>query len=144
MKKYLFSIGLAIALMFTNGCSKECPVEANPLASLNGNWKNTLWGGVANNEIVIKIDQTSKTGVIQSIGAKTFNFAPNETIFSNITATGDKTVFTCGAIFKYGNGNQSIANTTATISLQNSNAQILVRYAAAQGIQPPDYIYTKF
>jgi hypothetical protein len=37
-----------------------------------------------------------------------------------------------------------IANTTATISLQNSNAQILVRYAAAQGIQPPDYIYTKF
>jgi hypothetical protein len=144
MKKYMFCITVSIALVFASSCSKECPVEVNPLSTLNGNWKNTLWGGVGNNEIVVKIDQTTKTGVIQSIGAKTFNFAPNETIFSNITATGDKTIFNCNAIFKYGNNNQSIANTTATITLQNSNAQILVRYAVAQGIQPPDYVYTKF
>jgi hypothetical protein len=143
MKKYICFIVIAIALLSATACKKDSTTGTSPLSAVNGNWKNTVWGGVANNDIVIKIDETAKTGVILSIGAQTFNFAVNETILSNITATGNASVFSCSAIFKYGAGNLSTANTTATITLQNSGGQILIHYTAAAGIQPPDYTYTK-
>lgn len=144
MKKYFYCIAVAIVLLSATACKKSSTASpANSLAAVNANWKNTNWGGAANNDIVIKIDQAAANGVIQSIGAQTFNFAVNETILSNITATGNASVFNSAAIFKYGSNNQSTANTTATITLQNSGAQILIHYTAAQGIQPPDYIYTK-
>jgi hypothetical protein len=142
MKMHIYLI--AIALVTATACKKSSNTNpANPLAAVNANWKNTNWGGVANNDIVIKIDQTSATGVIQSIGAQTFNYVVGETIFSSIAATANASVFNCNAIFKYGAGNQTTANTTATITLQGNGSQILIHYTAAAGIQPPDYVYTK-
>ncbi len=144
MKKCIYCIAVSIALLSATACKKSSTSNpANPLAAVNANWKNTNWGGAANNDIVIKIDQTAATGVIQFLGAQTFNFAVGETIFSNIAATTNASVFNSNAIFKYGAGNMSTANTTATITLQGSGTQILIHYTAAAGIQPPDYLYTK-
>jgi hypothetical protein len=144
MKKYIYFMVVATVMLSATACKKSSTTDtANPLAAVNANWKNINWGGVANNDIVIKIDQTAATGVIQSIGTQTFNYTVGETIFSNITATANASVFNCAAIFKYGAGNMSTANTTATITLQGSGTQILIHYTAAAGIQPPDYVYTK-
>lgn len=144
MKKTLLLSLLTGSILIFTACKKSSttPTPANPLAAINASWINTAWGGAPNNPIVITIDQNTAAGVIKSIGSQTYNFSVGETILSNIAASANTAVFNCNAIFKYGNGNQTVANTTATITLVNS-AQILIHYQPAAGIQPPDYNYTK-
>jgi hypothetical protein len=145
MKKYFYCITASIVFFSFTACKKRSSPApaANPLSTINASWQNTVWGGVSNNPIVIKIDQNTKNGIVQSIGSQTFNFAAGETILSSITATATTTLFNCNAIFKYGGGNQTVANTTATITVQSNGQQILIHYAPAAEIQPPDYVYTK-
>ena len=136
-----------VSLLLTAGmisCKKDKEPTPNPLASLQGNWLTSDWGGATGNNLVINISQTSASAVIQSIGSQTFNYSVGETILSNITAaSGSSTVFKCNAIFKYGTGNQTVANTTAQITLQSNNQQISILYAPVNGIQPPVYVYNK-
>ena len=141
MKKALLAFLLIGSI--TSSCKKESGNTSNPLDPINGSWRNTVWGGVANNDIIINISKSSRTAVIQSLGSQTFNFSVGETILSNITATSNAQVFTSDAIFKYGPNNQNTANTTATITLINNNQQIDVVYEPANGITPAEYVYTK-
>jgi hypothetical protein len=147
MKKYFSCITLFILLFSFTACKKSsndpAPVPANPIASLNASWYVNSWGGIANNSFVFKIDQNLKTGVVQTVGAQPFGYAVGETILSNITATANTAVFTCNAVFKYGNNNGSTANTTGTLTLQINNTQLLVHLEAAQGVQPNDWTYLK-
>jgi hypothetical protein len=140
MKKILLFC-MTVTSLF--GCSKDDTSPANPLAPLNGNWINNNWGGTAGNQIVININQNAASGSIVSIGSQSYNFSVGEVIFSNISKNStNPSRFDCNAIFKYGPSNTQIANTTATITLQNSQ-EILISYTAFAGIQPPDYMYTK-
>jgi hypothetical protein len=145
MKKYFSGIALSIVFFSFTACKKSSndPAPANPIAALNASWYVTNWGGVANNSFMFKIDQNLKTGVVQTVGVQPLGYTAGETILSNITATANAAVFTCNAVFKYGNNNSSTANTTGTLTLQTNNSQLLIHLSAAQGIQPPDYIYLK-
>ena len=134
----VFSLSLAV-----QSCKKDSASSANPLVNLNGTWKNTVWGGVPNNNIIINISQTSGSGVIQSLGTQTFNYTVGETILSNIVAGSGSSSFNCNAIFKYGTNNQTVANTTAVISLSSNNQEISITYAPVNGIQPPTYVYSR-
>ncbi len=125
-----------LGTIFTSSCKKNDTNESNPLDPIEGKWKNTVWGGAANNDIIININKSSRTAVIQNLGTQTFNYTVGETILSNITATSNAQVFTSDAIFKYGTNNQTTANTTATITLINNNTQFDVVYAPANGITP--------
>lgn len=134
---------MAIALVTSCSKSSDDSTPPNPLAAVNGNWKNTVWGGVSNNDIIINISQSSRTGVIQSLGAQTFNYTAGETILSNITATSNANVFTSNGIFKYGAGNTNVANTTVTLTLLNNGQQLEAVYAPANGVTPATYVYTR-
>lgn len=134
---------LTCILALSPSCKKDSETPANPLATLNGTWKNTTWGGVAGNNMIINISQSSATAVVQSIGTQTFNYAVGETILSNITPATGSSVFNGTGIFKYGTGNQTVASTTAVITLQNNNQEISVSYAPVNGIQPPTYVYSR-
>jgi hypothetical protein len=143
--KLLFYLAATTTILFFASCKKsETTINpANPLSAVNGNWYVNTWGGVPNNIYVFKIDQNLKTGVIQSLGSQPFGYTVGETILSNMTATANANVFTSNAIFKYGVNNGSTANTTATLTLQNNNTQLLVQLAAAQGVQPNDWTYLR-
>ena len=143
MKKIITFSKLLFIIFLLNACKKNDTTSANPLAPINGNWVFSTWCGTANNPLVLAIDQTTANGTVKSIAAVTCNYTTNEIILSAITATSNALVFNCNAIFKYGSTNQNTATTTATITLQSNNTQILIHYAAAAGIQPPDFIYTK-
>jgi hypothetical protein len=145
MKKQFYFAAIAITLCSFNACKKSSTATPaiNSLAAINASWYVTTWGGVANNNFVYKIDQSLKTSVVQSIGTQPFGYAVGETILSNITATANASVFTCDAIFHYGNNNGSTASTTGTLTLQTSGTQLLVHLAAAQGVQPNDWTYLK-
>jgi hypothetical protein len=146
MKKFFYFIAFAIALLSFSACKKSSTTPApaaNPLAPLNASWYVTTWGGVANNNFVYKIDQTLKSGVVQTVGSQPFGYSAGETILSNITAGTNSNVYTCDAIFHYGNNNSSTAITTGTLTLLVNGTQLLVHLAAAQGIQPNDWTYLK-
>lgn len=141
MKKTILAF-LLIGTMITS-CKKDSDNTSNPLDSLDGLWKNTVWGGASNNNIIINISKSSRTAVIQSLGSQTFNYTVGETILSNIAATSVAKVFTSDAIFKYGPNNENIANTTATITLINNDQQIDIVYEPVNGITTAEYIYTR-
>jgi hypothetical protein len=145
MKRNLQLIAITILLFSITACKKSSTSEIpnNSLASLNGSWYVTNWNGIANNLFVFKIDQNLKTGIVQTVGTDPAGYSLGETVLSNIATTTNTTVFTGNAIFKYGNNNTNTANTTATLTLQANGTQLLVKLAAAQGIQPPDWIYVK-
>lgn len=143
MRKLTLISSIFLAVAFVSSCKKDKGSTVNQLQPLSGNWKNSSWGGVPGNEIVLRINETTANGVIQSIGSQTFNFSVGETILSNITPSSGVSVFNCNAIFKYGSGNQNVASTTAVITLQNNNQQISIEYAPANGIAPPTYVYVK-
>ncbi len=141
MKKILFIISI---LAIITSCKKNnANTSTNPLSALHGNWKFNTWCGVPDNPIFVNISESSQNGIVDSIGMGSCNYSKGEIIFSNITATTNSGVFSCNAIFKYGSGNTNIAQTTATLTLQNSNQIMWVHYQPASGIQPPDFYYTK-
>lgn len=131
-----------VALTGCGGSSSPTnPSGTSSLTSLSGTWSTPAWGGVGGNPLAVRIDQSTQTGTIQSIGTQTFGYAVGDVVWNGIATTATNNVFSCNAIFRYGTNNQSVATTTGTITLQGS--QILVRLNAAAGVQPPEYTYSR-
>ena len=146
------TISSLIAFVFITGfvaCKKDSGSTGdNSLASLNGSWKTTVWGGT-NDTAIVNIKSSEATGALTYLSDGAISdsyFSIGDEIFANIKAT-DTNTFSMLGTYRYfpPNGTQSmVGHTTGTITLQSSNT-IYVQYTKDEstGIQPPDYYWVK-
>jgi hypothetical protein len=140
----LFSL-LLIAAAFTQ--CKKSDGSSGSLASINGNWQTTVWGG-SNDTADIAISSSAATGTMTYItpaAGVTTNFSAGDVIFGTIKPT-SSTTYTMTGTYKYkdGSGTWQVGHASGTLTLQNSTT-LLAHYStdASTGITPPDYYWSK-
>ncbi len=141
-KFFMIAVG---AIMLIASCKKSDTQSgtADALASLNGSWYTSAWGGVNNNSLTFVISSSAATGVITQIGSQTFNFAVGDMLLQNITA-GSNGTYNCIGKYTYGTNNQSTSTRAAVLTLQNNNTQLTVDYPALNASFPEIvYVYQK-
>ncbi len=142
MKKIIrISIAVLVIGLVTTSCKKD-RTSSSSVATIAGTWKTDQWGGV-NGTVQMVINASNSDAIMTVISqnaSQITDWNVGDTLFTNITSTGNNTYSCIGRFMS-----QGIAYHTKTQLMFQSNNMLTANYSTdpVSGITPPEYTWNK-
>lgn len=142
MKKLIHtSLAVFVIVLITSSCKKDSTTPT-PVAAIAATWQTGQWGGVSGTvQMVISTSNSDAimTEISQTASQTTY-WNVGDTLFANITPTGNNTYSCIGRFMSKG-----VAYHTKTQLVFQSNNMLTANYSTdpVSGITPPQYTWNK-